>query len=346
MKTDTLYLQAANGQNHRGRPPIWMMRQAGRYLPEYRTIREKHGFLDMIRTPDVACEITLQPIHRFGFDAAILFSDILVTADAMGAPVQFIEKRGPVFEAPIRTLADINRLSTGDENIEKLQYVTNAIQLLKTPLAALQVPLIGFAGAPFTVASYMIEGQSSPDLKITKQIMMRTPEVLHALLQKLSDMTVLYLNAQIKAGVDALQLFDTWASHLSWGDFKTFSLPYIADILARLENPHQIPVTMFCRGSSYLAPLIATLPVQVISLDWGCDIRLIREQLGSRFALQGNLDPFTLYARPDILDARVDDLLDRMATDPGFIFNLGHGLMPDMDPDQVKRVVDRVQSRS
>ncbi len=344
MKQASIYLNAIHGENHSGRPPIWMMRQAGRYMPEYRAIREKHGFLEMIRTPEVACEITLQPLYKFGFDAAILFSDILVTAEALGSPVQFIEKQGPVFEHPIRTMVDVNALSAGGY-IDKLHYVMDAIRMVKAPLAALQTPLIGFAGAPFTVASYMIEGKSSPDLKTTKQLMMRHPAVLHALLEKLATVTTVYLNAQIEAGVDSLQLFDTWAMHLSWADFRDFSLPYISKILTGLHNPNSVPVTMFCRGSSYLAPLIATLPIQAMSMDWGCSLSEIRRQF-PRLALQGNLDPFTLYASPEILDDRVDALLDEMAGDPGFIFNLGHGLMPDMAPEQVQRVVDRVKSRS
>ncbi len=314
-------------------------------MPEYRAIREKHSFLEMVRTPEVATEITLQPIDAFGFDAAILFSDILVTAEALGSPLDFIEKRGPVFQKPVRTLQDVNALSTSDI-AAKLAYVPQAIRLLKPELNKRNTPLIGFAGAPFTVASYMIEGQSSPDLKTIKAIMMNSPEVVTGLLDKLTSVTIDYLNAQIEAGVDALQLFDTWAIHLSWNDFKTFSLPYIRTIISHLSNPKKIPVTVFCKGSSVFAPLLTDIGAQVIGLDWNASLSETRKLVGPKIALQGNLDPYSLYASAPILKERVTGILTEMNQDPGFIFNLGHGLMPDMNPSTVKQVVDWVKTHS
>jgi len=337
----TLYLSATTCTNHTGRPPIWMMRQAGRYMPQYRAIREKYDFLQMIRTPELATEITLQPITHFHFDAAILFSDILVTAEAIGAPVQFIEKKGPVFDHPIRSLQDIDALTT-TATCEKLSYVTDAIKLLRPRLDSLNVPLIGFAGAPFTVAAYMIEGQSSPDLKLMKTLMFSEPHIAHALLEKLTTVTIDYLNAQIDAGVHALQLFDTWASHLSWADYQIFSLHYISKIVAGLKK--SVPLTIFCKGSGVFAPLITQLPIQVLGLDWNCDLSYIRQHVGPKFALQGNLDPYWMLGEPAQLLATVEKLLVSMHGDPGFIFNLGHGIMPDIPMDNVRRVVDFVQA--
>jgi uroporphyrinogen decarboxylase len=336
-----IYINAARQKNTSGKPPIWMMRQAGRYLPQYRKVREKHTFLEMVKNPEVATEVTLQPIDIFGFDAAILFCDILVTAEAMGCGLQFIEKKGPVFDKPIQTQNDILALST--ENIpEKLAYVADAIQLIQKELTPRNIPLIGFAGAPFTVASYMIEGQSSPDLKNLKKLMYSNPHLFHELLQKLTTVTLIYLKEQIKAGVDAIQVFDTWASHLSFSDYVTFSLPYIRQIIEGL--PAEVPKTVFCKNSAAFAPLLAQLPVQAVSLDWGCSLSTMRKTLGHNITLQGNLDPYALFASPEILTQSVQRILQEMNQDPGFIFNLGHGLMPDINPDQVKRVVDLVHS--
>ncbi len=339
--TNSLYLNATHSINTLGRPPIWMMRQAGRYMPTYRAIREKYSFLEMIRTPDIATEITLQPIDQFGFDAAILFSDILVTGEVLGRKVEFVEKKGPIFDHPIRTLADVAELSI-DNVPEKLAYVTNAIRLLKPELRSRNTPLIGFAGAPFTVAAYMVEGQSSADLKTLKTIRYNNPEILHALLEKLTAVTIDYLNAQIEAGVDALQLFDTWAIHLSWDDIQEFSFAYIYKILTNLHNPNDIPITLFAKGSSAFAPLMAALPITVISLDWNADLTKMRHDY-PQLAIQGNMDPYTLYADRRILTSRVTHLLTTMGQDPGYVFNLGHGIMPDMNPDAIRHVVDLVK---
>ena len=341
IASDSIYLNATQSLNTIGRPPIWMMRQAGRYMPTYRAIREKHTFLEMIRTPEIATDITLQPIDQFGFDAAILFSDILVTAEVLGRKVEFVEKKGPIFDRAIRTMADVAELFT-DHVTEKLAYVTSAIRLLKPELQKRNTPLIGFAGAPFTVAAYMVEGQSSSDLKILKTMLFNDPGTVHALLEKLTKVTIDYLNAQIEAGVDALQLFDTWAIHLSWDDVQEFSFNYIHKILENLHNPRRIPITLFAKGSSAFAPLMATMPIDVISLDWNADLRCMRQQY-PQLAIQGNLDPYVLYASPDILTERISRLLGAMGRDPGYVFNLGHGIMPDMNPESIRRVVDIVK---
>lgn len=339
--TPSLYIQAAHQRNMSGKVPIWMMRQAGRYMPEYRDIRARNSFLDMVKTPEIAAKITLQPIEKFGMDAAILFSDILVTAEALGSHLQFVEKVGPLIENPSRTNDDVHALSTSDIPT-KLAYVFEAIRHVKPSLK--NTPLIGFAGAPFTVASYMIEGKSSSDLSTVKKLMFTQPEVVHALLEKLTGVTIDYLNGQIEAGVDALQLFDTWAMHLSWEAFQTFSLNYIQRILSQLHNPRHIPVTIFCKGSSVFAPLIAQTGCQVVSLDWQCSLKNMRTILPNSVAIQGNLDPHYLYASDAILKTEVYRILEEMRGHSGYIFNLGHGLMPDMNPDQVKKVVDWVQS--
>lgn len=340
-----LYSQAAFSRPT-DRPPVWMMRQAGRYLPEYRAIREDYGFLDMMKTPDLATEITLQPIRRFGMDAAILFSDILVTAEALGSQLHFVEKKGPVIDNPIRTKSDADNLPEVSM-LEEADFVFKAIRQLRPELDALNTPLLGFCGAPFTVASYMVEGGSSPDLMTTKQLIGSDPQVLHTLLSKLTDISIEYLNEQIKCGVHGVQIFDTWASHLSRKDFEEFSLPYIKRIVENLEKPDDVAVAVYCRHSASFAPAIsASIPINVMSLDWQCDLTEMRAQIPSQIALQGNLDPLLLYAEPEVLMPRVDAILESMRHENGFIFNLGHGVTPKTPIDNVKRVIDRVKSFS
>ena len=327
------------------RPPIWLMRQAGRYMPEYRALRKRYSFFDMIKTPELATEITLMPIQQFGFDAAILFSDILVTAEALGSPFHFVEKKGPVFDSPIQTMAQAEELDTRYA-LENLQFVFDAIRSIKIALAPYNVPLIGFAGAPFTVASYMIEGASSPDLKHVKSLIYHSPDLIHTVLEKLCTVTIDYLNHQIVSGVDALQLFDTWACHLSYQDFKTISLPYIKRIIKGLKNPNRIPITLFCKGSGLFTSLLIETGATVISLDWTCDLAQTAQQIPANIAIQGNLDPDLLYAPKPLLKERVQACLSAMSDRPGYIFNLGHGLKPDMDPDQVRTVVETVKEWS
>ncbi len=318
-----------------------MMRQAGRYLPEYRQIRTKYSFKKMMSTPDLASEITLHPIRRFQMDAAILFSDILVIPESLGCKFDFIENKGPVFETPIRTLETLNQLNS-DHSAENIGYVYQTIRQLKPQLDMLNTPLIGFAGAPFTVASYMIEGGSSSSLKQTKLLMAQNPGLLHQLLEKITTTTINYLNAQIENGVDALQLFDTWAGLLSWDDFKTLCFPYIKTIIKSLKNSNQIPITLFCKNTASYIDLIAQTGCTVISVDWTVNLTQLLKT-NRHFSVQGNLDPHWLYAPKAMIRDKVQFMLSETQPYQGYIFNLGHGLMPDIDPDAVKCVVDTIK---
>lgn len=334
------YLNACFSKNS-SQVPIWMMRQAGRYLPEYRAIRTQYGFMQMMKTPRIACDVTMQPIHRFQMDAAILFSDILVTAEALGSQLHFDEGIGPVIDNPVRSMADVMVIQMPSVS-EKIGYVAEAIELILQELKAFETPLIGFCGAPFTVASYMIEGRGSSDLKNVKRLIGAEPKVLARLLDLLTEVSISYLQMQVDAGVNALQIFDTWAGLLSYDDFKTFALPAISKIVAALK-PSGVPIAVYCRHSDTFAPLLATTGVNVISLDWQCDIAQMRKKIPNTIALQGNLDPYLLLASPDILRQRVVKILEDMKGCPGFIFNLGHGVFPDVDPESVKLVVETVR---
>lgn len=336
----SIYLDAAHCRPV-SRPPIWIMRQAGRYLPEYRALRDKYGFLQMVRTPEVAAEITLQPIRRFGFDAAILFSDILTVADGLGSDLAFVESKGPVISNPIREKADLASFSSVDL-VDRLKYVGDAVRHLKLELG--DTPLIGFSGAPFTVASYMVEGGGSKDLRAVKKLMYTQPDTMEELIDMLVKATADYLNMQIEAGVDAIQIFDTWAGMLSSSEFQTWVIRPIKAIINRLRNPAGIPITLFAKGTAVFWKELAQLPIQVMGLDWQVDIGAMGKLVPADIALQGNLDPMVLYATPDILEAKATHILRTMAGRPGHIFNLGHGILPDVDPDQVKRLVDLVHS--
>ncbi|NDC82905.1 uroporphyrinogen decarboxylase [bacterium] len=335
----SLYIDAAHCRPT-SRAPIWIMRQAGRYLPEYRAFRDKYGFLDMIRTPEIATEITLQPIRRFGFDAAILFSDILTVANALGADLSFVEGKGPVIANPVRSLHDASQLVSTDIRLS-LDYVSRAITLLKSELGA--TPLIGFAGAPFTVASYMVEGSSSRDLRTLKQFMYSAPDAMEELMDRLVRATADYLNMQIEAGVDSIQIFDTWAGLLSYPEFQEWVIRPIRALLNRLRNPAGVPITIFAKGTSAFWNDLTQLPIQVLGVDWQADIPALGQLINPGIALQGNLDPMMLYSPSDVLKKRVLRLLEPMANRPGYIFNLGHGILPDVNPDQVKLVVDTVK---
>lgn len=336
---NTLLLDALNCCNHSGRPPVWLMRQAGRYLPEYRAMREKHDFLTMCHTPELAAEVTLMPLKRYALDAAIVFSDILVVPEALGVGLRFDEGIGPIIERPLASPKEIMQLPTISAR-EKLSYVAETIRLLKKEL---EVPLLGFAGAPFTLASYMIEGQSSKSWIKTKKWMFDDPESFHQLLRLLADYTIDYLKMQIEAGVDAIQLFDSWAHILSHDYFCEFSLNYMHYILDALHET-QIPTILFCRGSSLFAPLMAKTKPSAISLDWNGSISEMRKTLSLQVALQGNLDPDILFASKEVLCREVQMLLLHMEGDPGFIFNLGHGIAPGVDPDQVQALVETIKN--
>lgn len=315
------------------------MRQAGRYMPEYRALRSKYSFLEMCHTPEIAAEVTQLPIRAFGMDAAILFSDILVVAEAFDVGLRFEEGAGPLIESPLSLAKDVEALPVPSIR-KKLDYVSQAIQGVKPQL---KVPLIGFCGAPFTVASYMIEGCSSRDLKKTKKWMLANPDSFHSLLQKITNATIDYLKMQVAAGVDAIQIFDSWANVLADQQFKEFSLAYQKKILDVIRD--QIPVILFCRGSSVFARQMAEIKPAGVSLDWNCHLPTIRKSISETVALQGNLDPDILYAPNDVIRREVRRLLNEMRNDSGYIFNLGHGIFPDIPVDAVKTLVEEVQCR-
>jgi uroporphyrinogen decarboxylase len=335
---DSLLIKAAFSEKIE-RPPVWMMRQAGRFMKEYWDIKNKYSFLEMCKTPELAADVTMLPVNLLGIDGAILFSDILVTGEAMGGDLSFQNGVGPKFANPVRTQADIDNLQT--DVAHRLQYVADAIKVIQQRLNG-SIPLIGFAGAPFTVMSYLVEGGSSKDFKLTKLMLHNEPEMAHQLLSKIATVTADYLNMQIAAGVNAVQIFDSWAQALAWDDYKEFSHRYIAEIISKL-NRKDIPVISFCKGSSVFAPLMAEAKPDVISIDWNVDLLDIKKRLPAGIAVQGNLDPHILYADKKVIKDRIYRLFDRMKDEKGFIFNLGHGIMPDIPFDNVKYAVEVIK---
>lgn len=329
-------LDALQGQN-RGRPPVWLMRQAGRYMPEYRALRSRHSFLEMVHQPELIAEVTQQPIRAFGMDAAILFSDILVIPEALGVGLRFDEGVGPIIERPLSSAADVVALPRVEMR-EALHYVAEGIRRV---LPALAVPLIGFCGAPFTVASYMIEGGSSRTWNKTKRWMLSDPDSFHQLLDLLAEHSIRYLEMQIEAGVHAVQIFDSWANVLGHAQFREFSLAYMQKIVNQIKK--KVPVILFCRGSSAFATDLAHIAPSAISVDWNADLQQLRRAIPGSIALQGNLDPDVLYAPLPVVRREVNSLLQAMKGDPGYIFNLGHGITPGTPVDAVKTLVDCVK---
>jgi len=335
---NTLFLDAAWSRKTE-RPPVWMMRQAGRFMPEYWEIKNKYSFLEMCKTPEIAADVTMLPVDLLGIDAAILFCDILVTAEAMGGDLSFTQGIGPRFANPVNSLQDVENLNV--DCLDKLEYVADAIKVIQQRLDG-SIPLIGFAGAPFTVMSYLVEGASSKDFKKTKLLMHNHPEIAHKLLAKIAKVTADYLNLQIAAGVNAIQIFDSWAMALSWNDYAEFSHRYIKEIISNL-NRKDIPVISFCKGSSVFAPMMATAQPDVISVDWNADLLNIKQSLPSGIAVQGNLDPHILYADKPVIKKHILQLFERMRGENGFIFNLGHGIMPDIPFDNVKYAIEVIK---
>lgn len=328
--------------------PVWVMRQAGRYLPEYRAIRGKAGdFMSLCTNPQLACEVTLQPLERFDLDAAILFSDILTIPDAMGLGLYFEEGEGPRFRKPLTTAKDIEQLSV--INTEKdLPYVLDAVKLIRRELNG-RVPLIGFSGSPWTLATYMIEGRSSRDFVATKRLLYNEPEVLHLLLDKLADSVADYLNAQIAAGAQAVQIFDTWGGVLTPPAYREFSLAYMSKIIAKLNleaEGREVPVIVFTKGGGLWLESIAAIGCQGVGLDWAVDIGDARARIGDTVALQGNMDPAVLRTSTETIRAEVKHILGRFGSGSGHVFNLGHGITPDVPPDNVAALVDAVHEIS
>lgn len=330
------------------RTPVWMMRQAGRYLPEYRAVRSKAGsFMQLCTNPELACEVTMQPLERFAFDAAILFSDILTIPDAMGLGLSFAEGEGPQFAKPIRTAEDIKQLPIPDPESE-LRYVMDAVRLIKTNLQG-RVPLIGFSGSPWTLATYMVEGKSSKSFQKVKSLMFEQPQLMHQMLDKLAQSVAAYLNAQIAAGADAVMVFDTWGGMLSHDDYLEFSLRYakqVKDLLKLERDGQKIPAILFTKGGGLWLESMANIGYDGLGLDWQTDIAQARARVGNQVALQGNMDPITLYAKPEVIREKVGKILHSYGQGSGHVFNLGHGILPDINPEHVKAMVDAVHELS
>jgi uroporphyrinogen decarboxylase len=322
------------------------MRQAGRYLPEYRATRGRAGsFMAMCTNPQLACEVTLQPLARFPLDAAILFSDILTIPHAMNLGLEFEAGEGPKLERPVRCQADVDNLFVPDPGRE-LRYVIDAVALIRRELAG-RVPLIGFAGSPWTVATYMVEGGGSKTFGIIKRMMYESPQVLHKLLDVLAQATTLYLNAQIAAGAQAVMVFDTWGGVLTPAQYQEFSLQYMARIvgaLTRESDGRRVPNIVFTKGGGAWLGRIAAIGCDAVGVDWTTDLSSARASVADKVALQGNLDPAALFAPPEVLRAETTRVLESFGSGPGHVFNLGHGITPDVDPDRVGLVVDTVRS--
>lgn len=332
-----LILKAANGL-HTSRVPVWMMRQAGRILPEYRKVREQAGsFIKLATTPALAAEVTLQPVDILGVDAAIIFSDILVIPEAMGLPYEMIEAKGPYFPSVIKNQSDVDKLDITN-TVERLWYVTEAISMVKKSLNG-SVPLIGFAGAPFTIFCYMVEGQGSKTFSKAKKMLYTEPELAHALLQKITVSTINYLKAQIIHGADLVQIFDSWAGILSPEQYKTFSLPYINEICDAIND---VPKTVFAKGAFFAREWFAHTNCNVVGLDWNMDIKESRALLPNK-TLQGNLDPCVLYASFSEIEKQTKNMLGAFGKQ-NYIANLGHGVYPDTDPEKVKCFIETVKA--
>ncbi|MGI9222169.1 MAG: uroporphyrinogen decarboxylase, partial [Woeseiaceae bacterium] len=319
------------------RTPVWIMRQAGRYLPEYRAVREQAGdFMSVCSNPDLACEVTMQPLRRYPLDAAILFSDILTIPDAMGLGLYFVTGEGPKFERPVQSAAAINDLQRPDVE-QKLGYVFEAVRTIRRELDG-QVPLIGFAGSPWTVATYMVEGQSSREFATIKGLAAENPAALSLLLDTVARTTTDYLNAQIAAGAQAVMLFDTWGGALEGDDYRRFSLASmqsIVDGLTRESDGRKVPVILFTKGAGpRLADMVAT-GCDALGVDWTTDLATARKYVDDKVALQGNLNPATLRESPEVIRQGVADVLESYGNGPGHVFNLGHGITPDIDPEHL-----------
>ncbi|HQQ62894.1 MAG TPA: uroporphyrinogen decarboxylase [Pseudomonadales bacterium] len=328
--------------------PVWMMRQAGRYLPEYRATRTRAGnFMGLCMNPELACEVTLQPLRRYPLDAAILFSDILTIPDAMGLGLYFEEGEGPRFRKCVRTESDIQSLSVIDP-LRDLPYVIDAVSLIRRELNG-DVPLIGFSGSPWTLATYMIEGGSSKDFRRAKTMLYEQPQLMHNLLSVLAESVAVYLNAQIDAGAQAVQIFDTWGGALSHVAYQEFSLAYMNQIIKRLRREHEgrrVPVILFTKGGGQWLEAMADSNCDALGLDWTTDIGLARQSVGARVSLQGNMDPAVLHASPAAIRAEVKRILDCFGPYPGHIFNLGHGITPEVDPENARVFIEAVHEMS
>ncbi len=328
--------------------PVWMMRQAGRYLPEYRRVRKQAGsFMDLCTSPELACEVTMQPVDRFPLDAAILFSDILTIPDAMGLGLYFAEGEGPRFERPVRCAADVDALPVPDPE-DELRYVMDAVRLIRRTLDN-RIPLIGFSGSPWTLATYMVEGSSTKTYSKVKGMLYNEPQLLHRMLETVARSVTSYLNAQIAAGAQAVMIFDTWGGVLTPPDYVEFSLDYMQQIVSGLTHEaegRKVPVILFTKGGCQWLEIMADTGCDALGIDWSTDLAAARKRVGDRVALQGNLDPAVLYASPDVIRRKVGDVLAAFGKGSGHVFNLGHGITPDVDPEHAGALINAVHELS
>jgi uroporphyrinogen decarboxylase len=340
MFQNDLILRAAKGEFIE-RYPVWLMRQAGRILPEYRAVRGKlSGFKELVETPELAAEVTIQPVDLLGVDAAIIFSDILVVPEAMGCEYQMIEQKGPWFENTVKSVEDLAKLAETDFDIEdRLGYVTEAIRITNKELNG-RVPLIGFAGAPWTIFCYMTEGHGSKTFSTARKILYTNPTLAHELLNRITKVTIAYLKAQVAAGAHMIQVFDSWAGILGRAQYSEFSLPYLKQIADAIN---EVPVTLFSKGAIASVNDVADLNCNTIGLDWNMDPQLIRSHIGETRTLQGNLDPCALYASHQEVEKLTKNMLDSF-TSQRHIVNLGHGVYPDVDPEKVKTFIKTVKN--
>ena len=339
MIQNDLFLRAHRGEAIE-RYPVWLMRQAGRILPEYRAVRAKlSGFKELVETPQFATEVSIQPVDLLGVDAAIIFSDILVIPEAMGLPYQMIEQKGPWFENTIRTQAQLDQLDAQIDVQDRLWYVFEALKQTKAGLSG-RVPLIGFAGAPWTILCYMVEGHGSKTFSESRKLLYTQPLLAHQLLQRITDVTIAYLKGQIAAGADALQLFDSWAGILGEDQYREFGLRYIQQICAALQ---EVPLTVFSKGAVVSLPEIAQLPCTTIGLDWNMSVPVARSLVQEQKTLQGNLDPCVLYGSAQLIEQETKKMLNSFKSQR-HIVNLGHGVYPDIDPEMVKVFINTVKN--
>jgi uroporphyrinogen decarboxylase len=344
LKNDLL-LRALK-QEKTERTPLWVMRQAGRYLPEYREVRKKAGdFMTMAQNPEMVCEVTLQPLRRFDLDAVIIFSDILTIPDAMGLGLYFVTGEGPKFKNPIASEKDVDALPNIDVNVD-LKYVMDGISLTSKTLDQ-QVPLLGFCGSPWTLLTYMVEGGSSKNFAKAKSFLLNHPTASHKLLQKLTDASIDYLNAQIESGANAVQVFDSWGGSLSPEMYQVFSLDYMKQIVSGVKNKNPTtPIILFSKGVQYNLSKMADTGADCLGVDWTTDLSLARELTNNKVALQGNLDPCILYAEDKVIELEVQKVLNSFGAGNGHVFNLGHGMHPDMLPEKLGVMVDAVRKYS
>ncbi|WP_417436199.1 uroporphyrinogen decarboxylase [Idiomarina abyssalis] len=330
------------------RTPVWMMRQAGRYLPEYKEVRAQAGdFMSLCRNTELACEVTMQPLRRFDLDAAILFSDILTIPDAMGLGLYFETGEGPKFKDPVRSMAAIKNLAVPDME-DELGYVMDAVRAIRHELNG-SVPLIGFSGSPWTLATYMVEGGSTKNFSKVKQLMFADPEAMHTLLNVLAESVTQYLNAQIAAGAQSVMIFDTWGGVLSPRDYKAFSLAYMEKIVAGLTREadgRKVPVTLFTKNGGQWLEAMAATGADALGVDWTTDLGDARGRVGEQVALQGNMDPSVLYAKPERIEEEVQTILQSYGSGTGHVFNLGHGIHPEVDPEHAAAFINAIHKYS